>query len=139
MRKDILKDKFIGPLLFSLFVALMTIRSGDWLFSILFFLGTFLVSSFALNLEIFLYIQDYSINNESVSFQFQKSFLKNKTETISILLESVESVDFRSKSFLEQFHMISIKYVDPNGLFAKHTFKTKNDEAFIKLLYRLKK
>ena len=44
-----------------------------------------------------------------------------------------------SKSFLETFHKISIKYIDEEGFYDTKTLKTNNDDAFINLIYELKK
>lgn len=47
-------------------------------------------------------------------------------------------MDFNSKSFLEPFHKIFIRFVDENGLYDKKIFKTNNDRTFIELIYELK-
>ena len=86
-----------------------------------------------------LYILSFSGDSESINIEYQKNFLEKQTEKFSINLQSIKSVDFSSKSFLEPFHKISIRYTDENGLFDKTTFKTNDDNTFIELIYKLKK
>ncbi len=84
------------------------------------------------------YIKNYSIENDSLEIQYQKNFSKKKVNTFLADAKSVESIKFNSKSFLDTFHVISLKYVDKNGLYGKKTFKTNNDNVFIDIIQHLK-
>ena len=140
MTKDIIKDKFLAPILLTLFFGVYSIKkTNDSIFILIFLLIILVILCLVLYLRKDLYILSFSGDSESINIEYQKNFLEKQTEKFSINLQSIKSVDFSSKSFLEPFHKISIRYTDENGLFDKTTFKTNDDNTFIELIYKLKK
>ena len=140
MTKDIIKDKFLGTILLTLFFGVYSIKkTNDSIFILIFLLIILAILCLVLYLRKDLYILSFSGDSESINIEYQKNFLEKQTEKFSINLQSIKSVDFGSKSFLEPFHKISIRYTDENGLFDKTTFKTNDDNTFIELIYKLKK
>ncbi len=139
MTKDILKDKFYIAILLPLIFTLISIKkTDDWLVLLILFLIMMVILSIIFYLRNDLYIQSFSANSELIIIEFQKNFSKNKIKKITIPPKLIKSIDFNSKSFLEPFHIITIKFKDENGLYDKKSFKTNNDEIFIKLLFKLK-
>lgn len=138
MTKDILKDKFSIAIVLPLFFTLINIKkTDDWLFLLIIFLIMVVILSIIFYLRNDFYIQSFSTNSELIKIEYQKNFSKNKIEKITITPKLIKSIKFNSKSFLEPFHIITIKFKDENGLYDKKSFKTNNDEIFIKLLFKL--
>jgi hypothetical protein len=140
MTKDIIKDKFLGPILIILLLALFNIqRTNDWLFLLIILLIGFTILSIVGYLRNDSYIKQISLENEILLIYFQKNFSKNREDKFSTNYKSLELVKFRSKSFLDPFHIITVRFQDDNGFFDTKSFKTNNDKTFIKLIYELKK
>lgn len=139
MIKDIFKDKFLGPILLVLFLSIYSLKkTNDY-----FFLFILLLVSLAILCLVFyfrndLYIQNLYFDSELIEVECQKGFSKSKTIKFSLISKSIESVDFCSKSFLDSFHSISIRYLNEEGLYEKQTFKSNDDKEFIELIYKLK-
>ena len=140
MTRAILKDKFLGVTLITIFFGFVYFRkTSDLIFLIIILSVIFSFLALASFFRSDLYIQNFSIENESLSIMYQKKFSKNKWDTFFITQESVESIDFNSKSFLESFHKISIKYKDSKGLYDTKVFKTSSDYIFIRILHHINK
>jgi len=140
MTKDIIKDKFLGPILIILLFALFNIKkTNDWLFLLIILLIGFTILSIVGYLRNDLYIKHFSLENEILLISFQKNFSKNKEDKFSHNSKSLELVKFRSKSFLDPFHIITVRFQDENGFYDTKSFKTNKDKTFIELIYKLNK
>lgn len=140
MTKDIIKDKFLLPILLTLFWGLVYFKkTNDWVFLLSFLIIMLLLLCIVFYLKNDYYIVNYSIENNLLKIQYHKNFSKKQLNTFFADCKSMESVKFNSKSFLDTFHVISFKYVDKDGLYNKKTLKTNNDKVFIDLLHYLKK
>ncbi|WP_211272621.1 hypothetical protein, partial [Gelidibacter algens] len=136
---DIIKDKFLGPILLTLFFMLFSIKkTNDLLFLLIFLLIILAVLCLAFYLRKDFYIIKFSADSESTNIEYQRNFSEQVSDKFSIHSKSIKTLDFSSKSFLEPFHKISIRYVDESGLYDKKTFKTNDDKTFIELIYKLK-
>ena len=83
------------------------------------------------------YIKNYSFSGGILTIDYFKDFKKH-INTATINLSSIEKVKFSSnKSFFAPFHVVSIKYVDNEGLHQLKAFKIENDASFIMLVYEL--
>lgn len=139
MTKDILKDKFLAPILLTLFFGLFSIKkTSDWFFLLIFLLILIVVLCLVFYMRKDLYIQKFSSDSEFINIEYQTNFSEKQKNKFSISTKLLKSVDFSSKTFLEPFHKISIRYTDEDGLFDKTTFKTNDDRTFIELIYKLK-
>lgn len=140
MTKYILKDKFSGPISFTLVWGILQFifHKNDWIFLALALLIMFLILSLVSYYKTDNYIQKILIENESINIQYQKNFFEDKPNIFSIKTNSVKSYKFSSKSILDSSHSISIKFIDENNLHNKITFRTNNDDYFIDLIYILK-
>lgn len=138
MKRDILKDKFIAPILITIFFNLFNIKeTNDWVFFLILLLALLTILGIVYFFKKDLYIQDFTIENDSLNIQYQKNFSKHKARTFFIDSKSIDSITFSSKSFLDTFHVISIKHINEDGLYNIKTFKTKNDDTFIKIIHHL--
>ena len=134
-----LKDKFLAPILLTLFFLLFSIKkTNDWFFLFIFLLIILVVLCIVLYMRKDFYIQNFSSDSEFINIEYQRNFSEKQMNKFSISSKSIKSVDFGSKSFFEPFHKVSIRYTDDNGLFDKTTFKTNDDKTFIRLIYKLK-
>jgi hypothetical protein len=140
MTKYILKDKFSGPISFTLVWGILQLifHKNDWIFIALALLIMFLILSFVSYYKTDNYIQKILIENESINIQYQKNFFEDKPYIFSNKTNSIKSYKFSSKSILDSSHSISIRFIDENNLHNKITFRTNNDDYFIDLIYLLK-
>ena len=135
---NIFKDKFLGPILIIFCVSfLYKGKMNDW-----FFLLTLMSVLLTILCLIFYfkednYIINFSIESEMLKIEYQKNFSKNKVKIFSDEAKSIESIKFNSKSFLDTFHVISIKYKDNEGLYNVKTFKMCKDKDFTDILHYL--
>ncbi len=139
MTIDIIRDKFLAPILITLFFGLFYFRkTSDWIFlvSLLIIILTIMCLLFYFKNDY--YIQNYSIENGSLKIQYQKNFSEKHSSIFITDSKSIESVKFNSKLFLDTFHVISFKYIDNDGLYGKKVFKTNSDKIFIEIIHYLK-
>jgi uncharacterized protein with PQ loop repeat len=140
MTKDIIKDKFLGPISIVLLFALFNIkRTNDLFFLLIILLIGFTILSIAGYLRNDLYIKHFSLENGILLISFQKNFSKNIEDKIFHNSKSLDLVKFRSKSFLDSFHIITVRFQDENGFYDTKSFKTNDDKTFIELIYKLNK
>ncbi len=138
MTLNIFKDKFLGPILIIFFVFLFYLRQmNDWVFLLSFMSVLLTILCLIFYLKEDNYILNYSIEGEMLKIEYQKNFSKHKVKIFSDNTKSIESIKFNSKSFLDTFHVISIKYKDKEGLYNVKTFKMKNNKDFTDILHYL--
>lgn len=139
MTKTILKDKFSGPVLLTMFIGLINWKNtNDWVFYFCLLIAALSVLLIVNYIRKDLYIKSFSAGSECIKIQYKKNF--NKTPINFALPNNfILSFNFSSKSWLEPFHRISIKYLDENGFIYKKTFKISVDKSFVELIYFLEK
>ncbi len=138
MNTYILKDKFLSPLLITLFYTFFYIgKSKDLVFFSIFFLIILTVVFIVHYFKTDLYIQNFSIINNTVEIKYQRNFSNNNIKSFLSNSKIIKSISFNSKSFLDVSHTISIKYIDKNGLHLKKVFKTNNDNTFTRIISNL--
>jgi hypothetical protein len=135
MRKQIIKDKFLTPIILSLlgcsgFISI----NNNWLW---YFVAVF---SFFILLSLFeyfkkeYYVKDYSIDKEDITFKYQINFSEQKVDELKIQNSSIKSLKFRSKSFLDPFYYLTVKYIDNENLYDKRSFKVLDKNQFTKII-----
>lgn len=138
MTTDIIKDKFLVPVLVTLFLGIYGLINTDYSFLIMVIILIILtILCLAMYLRRDLYIHSISGDSKSINIEYQKNFSEKQIENTSFNLNTIKSVDFRSKSFLDPFYKISIQYSDENGIFDKTTFKTNDNKTYMELINKL--
>ncbi|WP_152596370.1 hypothetical protein [Algibacter lectus] len=139
MKTDILKDKFLQPLLITLCYSFFYIgKSNDMVFFGILFLIMLTVFFIVHYFKADLYIQNFSIVNNALEIRYQRNLSKNDVKSFLTHSKTIKSFSFNSKSFLDTSHNISIKYIDEDGLHLKKIFKTNNDDTFTSIIHHLK-
>ena len=139
MKTYILKDKFLQPLLITLCYSFFYIgKSNDLVFFAILVLIVLTVFFIAHYFKTDLYIQNFSIVNNTLEIQYQRNLSKNDLKSFLTDSKTIKSVSFNSKSFLDISHIIAIKYIDEEGLHLKKIFKTNNDGTFTSIIHHLK-